>query len=572
MSQSNKKFGRCLPRLQRIGALTLLAGLVMTVAGADQQGESESVAEALRDARQQLQKAQQAQDEAAEAREQARQALQQTLKAYEKSAQQQDATIEQITALTRALSEYTKAVDQLAKQRDQESRQAARRAASDGQAAVGDKKAQQSTAEAPGDAGSSDQPAQQAEDKQPGSEADAQLAKQQGREGQPAQAEAPADADQPEQPESESDSAESQGGDTQATAQVVKAPAEIADGPIAPESQAPSALWNDTTSEKDVAAKIIGAEGAQNSCAKCHTLETKAWKQSHHFTSFENTHRSDRARQILRNMDKRSMKFRNDTCRKCHYTSTVQRDRIRPISGVSCESCHGPGEDWVKIHNRVGGSPDAKVFEWGEGSETPKQRKARLEKARKQGMNHSGMLYAIASNCVKCHTVPNEKLVNQGDHKAGSDFNLVSWSQGEVRHNFLSSSGAPDNPTNAAAKQARKRMMYVVGTVANLEYSLRNLTHVDKQGGKFHKAMIERVNMLRGKLAQINSAADMPAIDFALKQVPKGVTADTDIPDGLPELIAKTGRRFEARHDGTKLAALDNLLPEKTKGEPFQGP
>ena len=37
--------------------------------------------------------------------------------------------------------------------------------------------------------------------------------------------------------------------------------------------------------------------------------------------------------------------------------------------------------------------------------------------------------------------VPEERLVNVGGHTAGSAFELVSWSQGEVRHNLQKSAG-----------------------------------------------------------------------------------------------------------------------------------
>jgi hypothetical protein len=538
-------------RWRRAVLTTLLAFSVVSLTGAAEKPDaaSQDVRQALQSARQQLQKAQQASDQAAKARQQARQALEKTLKAYQASAKQQDATLKQMTALTKALNEYTKALDRLARQQRRPVQRPARQP-----------QPNQPQANEPTQAADqTDAPDQTQQPDASNQDDQTQLAKR--------DTEA---TDTPASPEPDDTSTDDASRDQPAG--VMEAPDAIANGPIAPQSQAPTALWNDEITEKQMVSKILGAEGAQNSCAKCHTLETQSWKKTAHFKGFEQTHRSDRARQILRNMDQRSMKYRNDTCRKCHYTSTVQRDRIRPVSGVSCESCHGGGQDWVKLHNRIGGDPDARVFEWGADSETTQQRQARLEAARKKGMNHSNMLYAIAANCVKCHTVPDEKLVNEGGHKAGSDFNLVEWSQGEVRHNFLSSPGAPDNPKNVAASQARKRMMYVIGALANLEYTLRNLANVEAKGSKFHQAMIERANELRGRIAQITGTVDVPEVDFALKQVPKGIDVNTTVAAGLADAIQKAGRRFEARHNGADLGALDRLLPAKTKGDPFNAP
>ena len=74
-------------------------------------------------------------------------------------------------------------------------------------------------------------------------------------------------------------------------------------------------------------------------------------------------------------------------------------------------------------------------------------------------------LYTIAENCFQCHTVPNQELVNTGLHPAGSAFDLVSWSQGEVRHNYQYSSDQKNRP----ATQERLRVMYVVGLLTDLD-------------------------------------------------------------------------------------------------------
>ena len=110
---------------------------------------------------------------------------------------------------------------------------------------------------------------------------------------------------------------------------------------------------------------------------------------------------------------------------------------------------------------------------WGEGkSESPADREKRLSAAAAKGMIHSEMTYDIAKNCFGCHTVPNEKLVNVGQHKAGSDFDLVSWAGGEVRHNYASSPGAPDSPTNREFSAEERRLLYVAMTRARESLSL----------------------------------------------------------------------------------------------------
>ncbi|MDJ0932204.1 hypothetical protein [Breoghania sp.] len=83
-------------------------------------------------------------------------------------------------------------------------------------------------------------------------------------------------------------------------------------------------------------------------------------------------------------------------------------------------------------------------------------------------MIRPSMTYTLAKNCFSCHLAPNEKLVNVGGHAAGSAFELVAWSQGEVRHNTWYNKGA----SNPAASTERQRMLFIIGRIAELETAL----------------------------------------------------------------------------------------------------
>ena len=260
-------------------------------------------------------------------------------------------------------------------------------------------------------------------------------------------------------------------------------------------------------------------------------------------------------------MEMKSMKREGD-CRQCHYTSILKDGEVTPTWGVSCESCHGPAADWVNTHNKVGGDPNGQALKWGEGrKETTVQHEARIRSAKAKGMINSEMIYEIATNCYGCHTVPNEMLVNKGTHKAGSDFDLVAWSQGEVRHNFVDSAGAPDKPTNRQATPEQKRRLYVVGTMVDLQFSLRNLANAKVAGGAFQIAMTDRVNKTREKAMKILAAADLPALAAVVKMIPDKVAAGTAIPPDLADKLAAATQEFTAKYDGTTLVKLDAQIP-----------
>ncbi len=324
--------------------------------------------------------------------------------------------------------------------------------------------------------------------------------------------------------------------------------------------------------EKADAAKIVGPVKLENNCQSCHALEYDAWLHSRHYATIKDRHQSPRAKEVLANMQQKSMKRAGD-CRQCHYTSVIKADKLRASWGVSCESCHGPAKDWNPIHNKAGGSASGNTLEWGTGKKgDAAARAARLKPSQAKGMIHSDMIYEIATNCFGCHTVPNEPLVNKGDHKAGSaDFELATWSQGEVRHSFATSPGAPDSPTNRAATNEQRRRLYVVGQMVDLEYSLRNIANAKEKGGKFQQAMVERANAARKNLAAVLSAVPISEIAGAVNAVPASITSSTAISGAMADKVGAAAKKFANSQDGSKLGAIDGLIPKQVKGTPYKG-
>ena len=197
--------------------------------------------------------------------------------------------------------------------------------------------------------------------------------------------------------------------------------------------RSPPALLKKPISPHSAATRLRFSE--PNACAKCHEKEVQQWKQTPHFVTFESLHRKPEAKAITKRLGLSTVK-RNDTCVKCHYTQQQKGSRVRVVSGISCESCHGASENWNPLHNDYGGANVTKEME------SPEHRQQRIEASIAAGMNNPSNPYLIARQCLACHTTPDEKLVNVGGHTAGSpDFELVAWSQGMIRHNFLRTGG-----------------------------------------------------------------------------------------------------------------------------------
>ncbi|MEE8523168.1 MAG: multiheme c-type cytochrome [Thermoanaerobaculia bacterium] len=298
-------------------------------------------------------------------------------------------------------------------------------------------------------------------------------------------------------------------------------------------------------------AKIETAE----KCGECHVAEYGVWKKTPHATGFKTLHRRQAAETIAEKMGFFLIK-RESLCLRCHYTPTVQKEKLRAISGVSCESCHGAGADWIDDHNDYGGKG------LDHSNEPPEHKAGRIEKSLAAGMRRPSDLYPVVANCFGCHTVPEEKLVNVGGHPAGSaDFELVAWSQGEIRHNFLESFKTGDGTANAERPAATKRRMYVVGRALDLEYGLRGVAAASEKG-TYLSAMIRRVRIASGELRAIGRRAELPEIDEMLAAV-RGVQVGLGKRDALlsaAEGIGAATQRFLDRHDGTRLAAIDPLV------------
>jgi len=306
-------------------------------------------------------------------------------------------------------------------------------------------------------------------------------------------------------------------------------------------------------------ARVIGPD----ECGECHKAEVNVWRKTHHYTTFQELPRKDKAREIADKMDIRRLKSES-LCLNCHFTEKAEADGATDtIAGIACESCHGAAKDWNDIHSDYGGK-DVK-----RDSETPEHRQQRIAQSRAAGMIQPSMLYDWAKNCYGCHTVPEEKLVNVGGHPAGSKFELVTWSQGEIRHNVWYTEGK-ENPE---APVEQKRLMLVVGQMLDLEHALRGVAKATEKAD-YAVAMAGRAKAAAQRIKQISEAATTPEIDAVL-EVAGSVELKLDNADALnaaADKIREHARALVANNDGSGLAGLDPLIPgpDQYKGAPAQ--
>lgn len=297
--------------------------------------------------------------------------------------------------------------------------------------------------------------------------------------------------------------------------------------------------------------KVITAAG----CIQCHAQAESVWRQTPHHTTFDTLYKKPEARQIADKMGVVSIK-RGDLCIKCHFTQIEREDgSFKPVSGVSCESCHGAAKDWVSVHNDYGGPGATRQ------SESDAHKQMRLETARRLGMRNPHNLYDMAQSCLACHTIGHEELVNVGGHSAGSlDFEMVAWSQGSMRHNFLRT----DGKFNAESDPERLKVMWVAGLIADLEFSTRAVGRATKKD-KFGLTVAKRAADKSLKLYEIQQSLQDPHLDTILQafaQAELKINNESQLMK-IADQIEAAGRKFAAETDGQNLKALDALLPSK---------
>lgn len=301
-------------------------------------------------------------------------------------------------------------------------------------------------------------------------------------------------------------------------------------------------------------AKVAGP----NACGECHKLEVEVWKGTHHFATFTELPRRKEARAVAKAMGLKRIKAES-LCLDCHFTSQIDKGKPKAIAGIACESCHGAGKDWLKRHSSFSGKKKE--------TESPEEAKQRWADSEAAGMIRPHKIYTWAKNCYSCHTVPKEDLVNKGGHPAGSKFELVAWSQGEVRHNIWHGGGKE----NRKASPERKRLMYVVGAAVELETSLRAVGKATAKA-KYAVAMAKRAKAAKNRMKAIAGAISVPEIDEIVKAAePAKLKLNNDAQlSAAADAVADAAQRLAANYDGSTFGGVDGMLPgeDTYKGKP----
>lgn len=302
--------------------------------------------------------------------------------------------------------------------------------------------------------------------------------------------------------------------------------------------------------------KIVGPD----QCGECHKNTVAIWQKTHHFQTFREMPRSKKGQEIAEKMGLKRIKA-GSLCLDCHFTTNIQGGEREPIAGISCESCHAPAKDYLKRHSEFSGKK--------KDQESDAEKAQRWADSEAAGMIRPHDMYRWAKNCYGCHVVPQEALVNKGGHPAGSAFELVAWSQGEVRHNVWYTEGK----SNPEASPERKRLMYVVGLGVELETALRAVGAATEKA-TYAVSMAKRAQAAQkgfDKVAAALSEPEVATIAAAAKSAKLKLNNAAEL-NAAADKVAEATRKIAQSYDGSSFGAIDSLLPKPAdyKGPPGQ--
>ncbi len=132
---------------------------------------------------------------------------------------------------------------------------------------------------------------------------------------------------------------------------------------------------------------------------------------------------NERSQRIVRNLGLKQPAHEAKICLDCHAHVIPQErrgERFKVTDGVTCESCHGPAEKWVKTHVAPGDSATA-------------QHAANID----DGMYPTSDAVARAKLCMSCHYGNQDKLVTHRIMGAGHprmSFELDTFTEIAPKH------------------------------------------------------------------------------------------------------------------------------------------
>jgi hypothetical protein len=245
-----------------------------------------------------------------------------------------------------------------------------------------------------------------------------------------------------------------------------------------------------------------------------------------------------------------------EQCAACHapmraVAETLRGESLRISEGVSCETCHGPAENWLRSHTRADFTHGDRTF---------------------AGMRDLKNLYVRANTCVACHQNVSPPLMDAGHPEL--IFELDGQAVTEPKHWREKEDWDGAQAWAVGQAVALREMLWQLQSndkenaklIARTEALLWLFGKLDSIGEEFFKSGLATGQSGKDKLSQSRASADTLARDLA------GITWTADKTRSILKTLSNSGADFKkpsafpeqhARRAERLALALDRLSKSK---------
>ena len=131
--------------------------------------------------------------------------------------------------------------------------------------------------------------------------------------------------------------------------------------------------------------------------------------------------------------------------------------------------------------------------------------------------------------------------------------------------------GADGGERKEGWTKEKRRRVKVSGMREDMEKKIGNQEEEKEREGKEHIEMVERANLVRGKLDTLLATVAIPEIKDALAVVPDNFDASTSVDSATADVLGAAAQAFLAAEDGSGISAVDALLPTSYQGDAYGG-
>lgn len=238
-------------------------------------------------------------------------------------------------------------------------------------------------------------------------------------------------------------------------------------------------------------------------------------------------------------------------CLSCHSLSAPdnlqnEKNSFSLTEGVTCNSCHGPSQDWRDPHQQKGWTDGQRKAVAGvKGNETWKGMAAHGELLTKFGLYDTKPLFARAEICVSCHLAIDPKMVEAGHPQPY--FELNKFQEDEPRH-------WRERPEDAGLGHVR---IWAVGQVVCMREAMLQLAERAKSADTKPETLKESLTQGLAHYSMVKQLVDGKSIGAGAGSLDKGK-------DLMDALAAPETKRDAIAAAATALAAQANLMANAT--------